>query len=202
MEIKNNENNLNEKSEEVRGITKKKYELIDNVVKGFDEDEVLIDSFNTWAYSEDTARVALAPVSRAAAMPMMNWSKITLFILSNKRLYLVGATDYMDHVKTETIDLIGENNLESLDIYKKGEDEVLILKLKGHKSVQFKTNKEKFTKLYGEIRNIVNEDKIKYHDNEEAEMPSGKKAIIVENWIYVGVILAFFLLVAIGIINY
>lgn len=201
MERIDNENKLNEKSEEVKGITKKKYELIDNVVKGFDEDEVLIDSFNSWAYSEDTTRVALAPVSRAAAMPMMNWSKIMILILSNKRLYLVGATDYMDHVKTETIDLMGEDNLESLDIYKNGEDEVLILKLKNHNPVQFKTDKGKFTKFYGEIRNFLGEDKIKFHDNEKPSMPSGKKALIAENWIIVGFVLFLFLITIIGVIN-
>lgn len=190
-----------ETEKELSSITKKKHELIDNVIKEFTEDEVLIDSFNTWAYSEDTTRIAISAVSRSAAMPMMGWSKIMLLILSNKRLYLVGATEYMDFVKKEVIELGEESDLESLEVFKKGEDEVIIIKIKDHKPVQYKTNKGKLTKFYKEIKPLVEHIRITYSKDKDIPMATGKKALIAENYGIAIIMLIMFLIIIIGLIN-
>lgn len=161
-------------------LKEKRMKAVKELVSTFEEGEILLKNFNVWAYSEDTLRTATAVVSHAAAMPLNDWAKYTEVVLSNKKLYLIGMTQYMDVVRIESIDLNKEMN--SLEIFKYKDEEVLLINSKDKGQVQFKTDKGNFTKLYELIKeNFKNAKELKYNNGKKAERPTGIKALKLES---------------------
>ena len=161
-------------------LKEKRMKAVNELVSTFQEGEILLKNFNVWAYSEDTLRTATAVVSHAAAMPLNDWAKYTEVVLSNKKLYLIGMTQYMDVVRIESIDLNKEMN--SLEIFKHKNEEVLLINSKDKGQVQFKTDKDNFTKLYELIKeNFKNAKELKYNNGKKAERPVGIKTLKLES---------------------
>lgn len=160
-------------------LKERRIKAVKELESTFKKGEILLKHFNVWSYSEDTLRTSTALVSHAVAMPLNDWSKYTEIVLSNKNLYLIGMTQYMNVVRIETIDLNRE--MDTLSIFKCKGEEVLLISSKDKGEAQFKTDKEYFTELYKLIKeNFKNAKDIKYN-NEKAERPVGIKALKLES---------------------
>lgn len=161
-------------------ISLKKRTLIGNLINDFDEDEELLDYFSTWDYTTDYLRISLCCLSaaRTASIPTNDWSRNSVFVLSNKKLYIINSGQYYDYINTISYDLETPKNLDYINLYKNKNAELLEINSNGSKMI-YKTCKNRFSSLIEEIGDNPISSKISLSIKKNPPSPPGKIAIYI-----------------------